>query len=307
MRIVWMVIDWTCEPRRLLAVAAFLAVLGLLGGYATLHENANRALALRLGPPAPVAVQDFRTSSIGPAQEVLIRAETDLTAPLIFRHPTRQAETGALVLPLFPVGGTGDMVAGALILPLSDHGASADVRRLVEVLGPSRAGSVIEVNGQRVEAGDYTLMLAGALAARGAQFGSGFVAVRPFSEGRAVALQPNVNPSRAWIWVLGTAGALVAVAAWRAFWPSAWAGLVTGRRAEPRQPVAAPPRTGPFAPLRTADDLAAVQTRDMLRLSDATRGALTAAAVVVGLGMLRGMGAAARLLLLGVARFRSPR
>jgi hypothetical protein len=106
---------------------------GFLWGYATVQENANRTLALRQGPPAPVAVEDYRrAANRGPAGEVVLRAVADPSRPLVLTMP-RTGEP-ALAVPLYPLsGGSGAM--GAILLPLEPGETAAAAEALADRSG----------------------------------------------------------------------------------------------------------------------------------------------------------------------------
>jgi hypothetical protein len=197
MHLVRIVVGWLIAPRQLFALAGLCAAAGFLWGYATVQENANRTLALRQGPPAAVAVEDYRrAANRGPAGEVVLRAAADPARPLVLTMP-RTGER-ALAVPLYPLSG-GAEAMGAILLPLepgADDGGPGARRRG----GRRRRGG----HGRVVEAGDFALILAGALAVEGRAIGPSFVAVQPYVEGREAALQPITDPSRGWLWPLAS-------------------------------------------------------------------------------------------------------
>ena len=129
MRLVRVIVGFLLAPRQLLALAAFCMAAGLFWGYATVHENANRKLALRQGPPAAVAVEDYRRgANRGPAGEVVLRAVADPERPLILVMPG--TDDRRLAVPLYPLAG-GEGAMGAILLPLAPGETvdPADARR----------------------------------------------------------------------------------------------------------------------------------------------------------------------------------
>lgn len=302
MHLVRIIVGWLLSPRQLLGMAGLCAAGGLLWGYATVHENADRTLALRQGPPPAAAIEAYSGPvHRGPSGEVVLHARADLSAPLVLTLPRDGAR--ALAVPLFPLGG-GEAALGAILLPL-ENGETAPPADRLAALGPY---GEVAVNGREIDAGDFELILAGALAAEGRSIGERFVAVRPFVEGREAALQPVADPGRMWLLPLAAAFAL-ALGAVRARLPF---GAALRRRGA-AAPVPAPRMTtGPapgtkaaqFAPLPRQEEVSAAEE------SAPALGTLLAvlAAAVAGLrAALRGGLALARIVRAGVGELRSPR
>jgi hypothetical protein len=113
----------------------------------------------------------------------------------------------------------------------------------------------VEVNGRVVEAGDFALILAGALAVEGRAIGPRFVAVQPYVEGREAALQPITDQSRLWLWPLGLALVFALAARWRRFAGSIR--FVPRPAPQAPRPAAPAPRCGlpHFAPLTRQEDV----------------------------------------------------
>jgi hypothetical protein len=296
MRLVRVIVGFLLAPRQLLALAAFCTAAGLFWGYATVHENASRQLALRQGPPAAVAVEEYRRgANRGPAGEVVLRAMADPGRPLILVMPG--TDDRRLAVPLYPMGG-GEGAVGAILLPLAE-GETVDPAALAARLGDG----TVEVNGRAVDAGDFPLILAGALATEGRFVGETFVAVEPYLHGREAALQPIVDPSLHWLWPVGAGVLLALLAALRRFLP----GLLGAPRPAPRPAHAPRPASAHFAPLPPQEEVAATEAPDA--------GARLRAGIAVAIGLvantlrhvLRGTAALLRLLWAGVEEIRSPR
>lgn len=296
MRLVRVIVGFLLAPRQLLAIGAFCMAAGLFWGYATVHENANRKLALRQGPPAAVAVEDYRRSANrGPAGEVVLRAVADPDRPLILVMPGTADRR--LAVPLYPLDG-GEGARGAILLPLAE-GESVEPSALAARLGDG----IVEVNGRAVDADGFPLILAGALATEGGFVGKTFVAVEPYIHGREAALQPIVDPSLQWLWAAGTGLFLALLAGVRRFLP----GLVGTSRPAPRPADAPRPASAHFAPLPAQEEVAATEASDAgARLRAGLAAAVGLLATAAGL-VLRGMAALLRLLWAGVAEIRSPR
>lgn len=229
---------------RLWLVAAVLTLGGsFVIDYIESQQTADRALALRLGPPPLVAIQSFDPNRhVGPAREVRVVAEADVTSPLIVDLETVTGPQRAMIVPLFPLSDVGITAVRGRIDPLDggapvrpaprpaapaprvdalgfivhriDNGARGGVRadRLAsQFLGGGRYGSIVVVNGERVVPGDLALVVTGAMAADGSRLAQDFVAIAPFVNGRQAALSPP--PSSGLQTVLFWSGFLLALGA----------------------------------------------------------------------------------------------
>lgn len=208
------------EPRRMMLAAGLFVLLGLVVGFAQSSANSQREMALRLGPPAPVQLQDVQSRNIGPAGEVTIWAEADLDAAVILKLRGPDKANRALVTPLFPMSNRGaSVLQGSLIStdPVAPRVSNGLIRRdvpalgvLLHILPPEQTtmpdvnallggvfgygdhGAVVELNGLQVDAYGYEAMIDGAFAAKGADLADRYLAVAPFAGGReaAFAAQP---------------------------------------------------------------------------------------------------------------------
>lgn len=299
MRIVPKILGWLLAPRQLFALSALCAAGGFLWGYATLQENAERALALRQGPPPAVAVEAYRGAvDRGPAGEVVLHAIATPDAPIFLTMPGSGERV--LAVPLFPVSG-GEGALGAILLPFDGTAALPDPRALATPL----VDGAVEVNGRVVDSGNFALVLSGALAAEGRHVGKSFVAVRPYLEGREAALQPVAQPPLTWLWLIALAVLLALAASYRHFFRGLRLGFRRAADAAPRS-GAVPSSSPHFAPLPRQEELAASEPA-------AARPALTALVAGAGLALaalrvvLRLTAGLLRLLWAGVEEIRSPR
>lgn len=98
----------------LLMAAALCLGIGFVMGYMDIHHKAERALALRLGPPAPVSLQHFDPDrDMGRVGEVVLRAEIDPKASFVLEREPGHAEGSMMVIPMLPVSDIGEaMLAG---------------------------------------------------------------------------------------------------------------------------------------------------------------------------------------------------
>lgn len=234
------------ETRKIVLLAAILAGLGLVASYLEISRAADRELALRRGPPAPIALQEFRPSQdIGPASEVSIRAEADYSNAKILAIPGSEPSKRALVVPLFPLSEAGARLVsdgrtrptepplaeavsqteatrmerpgalGLILYPMRD----GDPRRrgpsdlATQVFGMATHGTVIELNGRHADAGDFGLMAAGAFAASGIRLLKTHIAVEPYRDTRlAVLSAPDTSLHMSKLLFLAAFGTLIIAA-----------------------------------------------------------------------------------------------
>ena len=299
MRLVRNILGWLLAPRQLLALAALRAAGGLLWGYATLQENAERVLALRQGPPQAVAVEAYRGAmDRGPAGEVVLRAMAEPAAPILLTMPGSGER--ALAVPLFPVSG-GEGALGAILLPIDGTAAMPDPR----ALATSLADGAVEVNGRVVDSGDFALVLSGALAREGRHVGERFVAVRPYLEGREAALQPVAQPPQTWLLLIALAVILGLAASYRHFFGGLRLGFRRAADGVPRS-AAAPAASPHFPPLPRQEELAASEPA-VARPAFAALMAGAGLALVALRAVLRLTAGLLRLVWAGVEEIRSPR
>lgn len=233
------------EPRRLILVAALLVMGGIISGYLSVYDQADRTLALRQGPPNPVAVQYFDSAqNVGPAREVVIQAEAALDDPLVLTLRDRTPRTTVMAIPLHELSDVGAATIvssndqartalgaqvarrteiaperpaayGVLILELgANFDAEAfDPRDFVTTFGQGRFGTAIEINGQTGQIGEIGLMVDGALSVQNMELAETFLAVTPFMEGRLEVLEAEValvEQGRNFFW-MGSIISLVAL------------------------------------------------------------------------------------------------
>lgn len=222
------------DPRRTMLVAGLFVAMGLLAGYVEVQQEAERALALRGGPPKTVAVQDFEAArDIAAAGEVSVLAELDLDRALVLSLRGAEPPRYAVIAPMFDVSTAGSVrlpegagVPGPasidpklasgyafLALPAAPKGAiTAEAFGLTE-LGPGAFGSVVHLNGEAIDAGAFQLMADGAFAAQGLQLPPDFVTIAPYAQGREVALMAReVTLSHRVLYLCALVVALVGVA-----------------------------------------------------------------------------------------------
>jgi hypothetical protein len=167
------------------------------------------------------------------------------------------------------------------------------------------ADGSFEVNGRAVDAGDFALILAGALAVEGRFVGESFVAVQPYVEGREAALQPVADPSRQWLWPIGIAFALGLVACYRSFW-GGLAGAFRRRRARSRAEETPASASAHFAPLARQEEVNETEPAPTGAATVVLR-AVLGSALVVARVLGRVTLAVLRLLWAGVEEIRSSR
>lgn len=230
------------SPRRLMSVAVIAAALGLVVSYVEIQNRADLALALRQGPPQPVAVGVFQARShVGPVGEIMVQGEIGMDLAQILEVTGPEAQKRVWLAPLFPLSAVG----AALVNGVEETGAvtlSAQVaRRAPEVAGtaaprgyvlwwlddtalpPGAAetiavthfgrgshGAVVALNGRLVEEAQLAPEITEGLAAMGLPPGVDPVGVAPYPSGREAALRadPGQSLKRPLYWLAAVFAAL---------------------------------------------------------------------------------------------------
>ncbi len=244
------------DPRKVLLAALLVAAGGLFLTYAEVQNQADRELALRQGPPAPVLIQDFDPESdIAAAGEVRMFGEIDMSAAVTL--PVRHSDPQAWVrlVPVFPVSDIGAALlaeregkdagvlkaqverrvvagvpnlsaAGVIVIPISGPDAvPQDAAEIAEeIIGEGHFGALALLDGEGRDPREVELVAHGALAVMNISLADRFVSVVPYLQGREAALSAPLAAAGQYL-VFVAALILVAMAAaaqvWRAMVPAA--------------------------------------------------------------------------------------
>ncbi|NRA99504.1 MAG: hypothetical protein HRU32_06735 [Rhodobacteraceae bacterium] len=222
-------------PHVWLAAAAISVAGSFVVDYVEAQKVADRALALRQGPPPSVALQNFRPlRDVGPAREVRVWAEAQLSNPVVVNLGSADAPQRAIMIPLYPLSDLGaeriqrmlvdgqdggvtrptprpmpseieTTVAQGMLVHLTEKqiGPDDDVTALINrQLGRGQYGQVVEVNGERTDPGELSLVAKGVMAAQNGEITDDYLAIAPYKYGRVVALAPppSTGLQRALFW-----------------------------------------------------------------------------------------------------------
>jgi hypothetical protein len=287
------------SPHLWLGAAAISVAGSFVLDYIDAQRTADRALALRQGPPPVTDLQAFDAArDMGPAREVLVRAETDLSDPIVVTLGPDDARQTAVIYPLFPVSARGqdaiarrtadDGTLGSIRpVPRPDPDAAAAGRPVAlgvilhwthageepeafvsRAFGPGEFGTVVEVNGERVTPGDMALVVKGAMAAIDLGIAADFVAVAPYVDGRIAALSPPPSSGlqRTLFWggvVLALGAMLLSIRPSEVFGPRVPSPKRPGEQEQRMSPGQTPKAQSRFQTIPTQDELyAAAQARE---------------------------------------------
>jgi hypothetical protein len=210
------------DPGRLVAMALGCILVALFAGYMALHETADRVLALRQGPPPPVAIEAFRPMShMGPAREVTVQGVADPEGALSMQIAGDDGFRSVIVLPLLstaPATEGGNIVPGFAIVDATARGARPDIAGLVTAVpgDGTAAGPLYEVTGQSVPDDAAAEAVAARLAEAGLTLAEAPLIVRPYLGSREAALRLANAPHTWWHGLLWAAGLLIGAAIWQA-------------------------------------------------------------------------------------------
>lgn len=126
------------SPHLWLGAAAISIAASFVVDYVDAQRTADRALALRQGPPPVAALQAFDPArNVGPAREVLVLAEADLGDPIVVRLGPGDDQRAAIIYPLFPVSERGqEIVARRATIEAAGGGTDADLAAIRPVPRP---------------------------------------------------------------------------------------------------------------------------------------------------------------------------
>lgn len=309
MRLLRAILDWFVDPSTLLAFAGVLTVAGLAGGYINVQQRAELELALRQGAPALVAVESFDPGiNMGPAREVHVRARADLDAPLVLTLPG--TEKTVLALPLHALDGDAGTVPGVVLIDVAGSGELPDPSTFAGIEARGRGWTEIDVGGVADRAGDFELMVAGALSVQGMRLSGRALVVRPFVSGRQAAFRIPQNPPRVWLWCLSLASLFVALAGYRGLWAAPRAlerqRLYEVERARASGVPSRPAITPHFQPLPSQEEVNGAGEAGARQASQ-IGAVLVAAGTLVARSLQMLVGVVLRPLAERVANFRSSR
>jgi hypothetical protein len=126
------------SPHLWLGAAAISIAASFVVDYVDAQRTADRALALRQGPPPLAALQEFDPARhVGPAREVLILAEADLGNPIVVELGPDGDQQAAVIYPLFPVSEAGrTIVARRATVEAAAAGADAKLAAIRPIPRP---------------------------------------------------------------------------------------------------------------------------------------------------------------------------
>jgi len=195
-------------------IAAGLFWLAQQSGQWVAEHEAEKAEALLIGAPEPVALDAFTAADVGLADEVHVTAwvNTEHNYEL-----TREGKTVDTVRRMFVLFGPGD-------------GPESTVARGVVVLHPDKVDDFVaylmlnlteendprllfNLNGSRESRADLSGMVDNALRERGLEKDADFLVVQPYLEGREVALAADPDAPTRNMKIIGGAGLFVALLA----------------------------------------------------------------------------------------------
>ena len=214
---------YLADPGRLVAMAMGCILLALFAGYMALHETADRVLALRQGPPPPVAIEAFRPMAhTGPAREVTVQGVADPDGALSLQVADEGGFRSVIVLPLLSTGsGSAEdagTVPGFAIVDATARGARPDIAALVAAVPDdgTATGPLYEITGQSISDDAVAEAVAVRLAEAGLTLSETPLIVRPYTGSREAALRLANAPHTWWHGLLWAAGLLIGAAIWQA-------------------------------------------------------------------------------------------
>lgn len=218
--------------------------------YVHVQRVADRALALRQGPPEAVAIEVFDPAvNYGVAREMSVLAQIAFDQPIVVTMDDAGDATPTVLYPLYAQMGRDRTALGVLVQIPAGSGTQIDGRALVDdIRGQGAIGSLVRVTGRKIASDEYRLIVQGAVAAHGGTLAGPFHAIEAFPEGRTAALAlPEETPIASLLFWTGVAMGLFALAIslrdvarvvfpWKAVEEDSSAGPATTRRFQPLAP-----------------------------------------------------------------------
>ena len=226
-----------------LVASALCLGLGLVSSYVNIQDRAERELALRMGPPKPIVMQNFDPETdLGRVGEVAIHSEIDLSAAFLIKSEAQDSSRSMLVIPMHPISDTGAVslvetqneddavrtqqevrrapthalapeAEGFLLVPFEVAVAKGEDRFFFadEVHGEGRFGTVVTLSGDALSETALRPGIDRSLASLGIARSDRYILVKPFLNGRSAALS-GVRPSQNYQWFFVLSGILALVA-----------------------------------------------------------------------------------------------
>ncbi|KKK76753.1 hypothetical protein LCGC14_2860480, partial [marine sediment metagenome] len=134
------------------AVAALALVAGLVLSYSQAQTDAARRMAARDPAPEPIAIAAFdRGDHIGPADEVMVLAQIDMTRGLQIAPAWGASDSAVTAYRLLEQGaGPQGAPAGYILLP-SDTTQTLRIPAGLDILGEGTLGPIAAINGTVTE------------------------------------------------------------------------------------------------------------------------------------------------------------
>lgn len=199
-------------PWPVMALLSALFVWMAQDGYKEeLQREAEKAEALRMDAPAPVAIDAFTTADVHLADEVHVTTWINTDHNYELTKTRKGTDTVRRMFVLFGPGDTPETKVARGVVVLHPVDVDAFLEQVLSTADVTDPRFVFSLLGKRVRSPDLSDMVDEAFEERDLSKDSDFLVIEPYLEGRAAALAPDPEAPRRVATIFGVLGAISAL------------------------------------------------------------------------------------------------
>lgn len=189
-------------------LSALLFWMAQDGYHEEVQREADKAAALLMDMPAPVAIDEFTKADVHLADEVHVTAWINTDHNYELTKQRKGTDTVRRMFVLFGPGDTPDTKVARGVIVLHPVDVDAFLEQVLATADVTDPRFVFSLLGKRVRSPDLSDMVDDAFDERGLSKDSDFLVVEPYLEGRAAALAPDPEAPRQVATIFGVLGAI---------------------------------------------------------------------------------------------------
>jgi len=189
-------------------LSALLFWMAQDGYHEEVQREADKAEALLMDVPAPVAIDEFTKADVHLADEVHVTAWINTDHNYELTKQRKGTDTVRRMFVLFGPGDTPDTKVARGVVVLHPVDVDAFLGQVLSTADVTDPRFVFSLLGKRVRSPDLSDMVDDAFDERGLSKDSDFLVVEPYLEGRAAALAPDPEAPRQVATIFGVLGAI---------------------------------------------------------------------------------------------------
>jgi hypothetical protein len=192
-------------------LSALLVWMAQDGYKEELQREAEKAEALRMDAPAPVAIDAFTTADVHLAEEVHVTTWINTDHNYELTKTRKGTDTVRRMFVLFGPGDTSETKVARGVVVLHPVDVDAFLEQVLSTADVTDPRFVFSLLGKRVRSPDLSDMVDEAFEERDLSKDSDFLVIEPYLEGRAAALAPDPEAPRRVATIFGMLGAISAL------------------------------------------------------------------------------------------------